>query len=207
MAYHKDLTGKRFGRLVVLNQAGRDNAGRVVWKCECDCGKVKSISSNLLLSGRSVSCGCYKKDYLSIAKSTNRLSHTRIRSKWRNMMNRCYSSNNAEYKNYGARGIVVCQEWHDLEKFAKWAYSNGYIEGSNLTLDRIDVDGNYCPENCRFVDMKSQCRNKTNNNIIEFNGESKTIAEWSEITGINRSTITYRHSRGLPLFEKGRIKK
>lgn len=207
MAYHKDLTGKRFGRLVVLNQAGRDNAGRVVWKCECDCGKVKSISSNLLLSGRSVSCGCYKKDYLSIAKSTNRLSHTRIRSKWRNMMNRCYSSNNAEYKNYGARGIVVCQEWHDLEKFAKWACSNGYIEGSNLTLDRIDVDGNYCPENCRFVDMKSQCRNKTNNNIIEFNGESKTIAEWSEITGINRSTITYRHSHGLPLFEKGRIKK
>lgn len=206
MARPKDLTGKRFGRLVALSQNGRDNAGRVVWKCKCDCGTVKSISSNLLLSGHAVSCGCFKKDYLSFAKSTNRLSHARIRSKWRNMMSRCYSENNAEYKNYGARGILVCNEWHDLSTFAEWAYSNGYTEGSNLTIDRIDVNGNYCPENCRFVDMKTQCRNKTNNNIIEFGGQRKTIAEWSEITGINRSTIAYRNSHGIPLFEKGRIK-
>lgn len=124
---------------------------------------------------------------------------------YRCMMDRCYREKSGNYKYYGAKGIKVCDEWHDIRNFEKWVESNAYSKG--MTLDRIDVNGDYSPENCRWATMKTQCNNRTNTVVVEYNGERHTISEWSKITGINRSTLNnryYRGDRGNKLFEPRR---
>lgn len=113
---------------------------------------------------------------------------------YRSMMNRCYREKNCNYNRYGARGIKVCEEWHNIENFEKWVEENPYFDGA--TLDRINVDGNYEPSNCRWVTMKKQCNNRSNTLYITYNGETHTISEWAEITGINRSTLNNRYYKG-----------
>ena len=113
---------------------------------------------------------------------------------YRSMMDRCYREKNCNYNRYGARGIRVCEEWHNIENFEKWVEENPYFEGA--TLDRIDVDGDYKPSNCRWATMKEQCNNRSNTLYITYNGETHTISEWSEITGINRSTLNNRYYKG-----------
>ena len=116
------------------------------------------------------------------------------------MKTRCYNPNDEKYKNYGGRGITVCDEWlHDAGAFAKWAYENGFDENKTQeeqSIDRKDVNRNYCPSNCRFVDAKTQANNKTDNFLIEFNGEVDTLANWSRKTGIKQETIAWRLKRG-----------
>lgn len=130
-------------------------------------------------------------DWLIKTFTTHGMSHTRIYKVWCRMKSRCNNSNSSDYYLYGARGIGVCKEWtSSFEMFYKWAKENGYREG--LTLDRIDVNGNYEPQNCRWVTMKIQSNNKRNNRLISFNGETRTIAQWSEITGISKDTIAHR---------------
>jgi hypothetical protein len=119
------------------------------------------------------------------------------------MMDRCYRENASNYANYGGRGIEVCEEWHDIEKFEKWVEESNYEKG--LTIDRIDVDGNYEPSNCRWATKKEQDNNRRNTVYVEYNGECHTISEWAEITGVNRSTLNNRYYRGIrgeKLFEK-----
>ena len=119
------------------------------------------------------------------------MSKERLYRIWKRMRQRCNDPNSSDYSHYGGRGICVCDEWqNDYIAFRKWAISNGYTE--QLSLDRIDVDANYCPENCRFVDMKTQCNNRTNSQFISYNGETHTIAEWSDITGIQYGTLYNR---------------
>ena len=113
---------------------------------------------------------------------------------YRSMMDRCYREKNCNYNRYGARGIRVCEEWHNIENFEKWVEENPYFDGA--TLDRIDVDGNYEPSNCRWTTMKEQCNNRSNTLYITYNGETHTISEWAEITGINRSTLNNRYYKG-----------
>ena len=125
--------------------------------------------------------------------STHGLSKTRIYKTYNSMKKRCYNENNSDYKHYGARGIKLCDEWIGKDGFINfydWSMKNGYQE--HLTIDRIDVDGNYEPNNCRWVELKIQENNRTNNRIITFNGETHTLAEWSEITGINYNTLSTR---------------
>ena len=123
------------------------------------------------------------------------LSHTRIDNIYKAIISRCYNENNNRYSVYGEKGINVCNEWlSDKKKFFDWAFNNGYSE--NLTIDRIDPNGNYEPSNCRWVSCKVQANNKTNNRIIEFDGQSHTLAEWSDITGITVSTLWARLKRG-----------
>ena len=200
----KDLTGMKFGRLYVIEFLFKRNS-KPVWKCKCDCGNFVNAVSQELISGKTKSCGCYRKDYLHYAKTTNGLSKTRVRSKWKNMMERCYNPSNASYKNYGGRGITVCEEWHILENFAKWAYESGFSESCGLTIDRIDVNGNYEPSNCRWADMKMQSRNRRNNRFVSYMGESKTVAEWAELSGVNRATISYRAKNGIPIFNEREV--
>lgn len=122
---------------------------------------------------------------------------------YRMMMDRCYRKNAANYKYYGGRGITVCLEWHDPNIFKIWAESSGYRKG--LTIDRLDADGNYCPENCKWSTQKQQCNNRRNTVFIEYNGETHSISEWADIFGINHSTLKnryYRGKRGTALFEK-----
>jgi hypothetical protein len=113
---------------------------------------------------------------------------------YRSMVDRCYRAKSHNYYLYGGRGITVCDEWKDIKNFKSWAESNGFIKG--LTLDRIDVNGNYEPSNCRWVTMKTQDNNRRNTVYIKFNGEIHTVSEWASITGINRSTINNRYCRG-----------
>ena len=122
---------------------------------------------------------------------------------YKSMIERCYREKNCNYKRYGGRGIEVCEEWHDIEKYEKWVLSSGYEEG--MTIERNDVNGNYCPDNCRWASMKEQCNNRENTIFVSYNGETHSITEWAEITGINRSTLNnryYRGDRGERLFRK-----
>ena len=125
------------------------------------------------------------------------MSDTRLHKIWMKMRGRCYVVNNDHYKWYGARGITICNEWRDdFKAFYDWSMAHGYRD--DLTIDRIDVNGNYCPENCRWVTMKEQCNNKRSNVYLEINGVTKNVRQWSEETGVKYATIYMRHKRGVP---------
>lgn len=189
-----DLTGQRFGRLEVLERA-ENRCGRTCWKCRCECGTIKDIPAKTLRNGTAQSCGCLQKERASIARSTHRMRHTRLYGVWVGMRNRCSDPDNIGYHLYGGRGIEVCPEWRDsFEVFRDWAIENGYQEG--LTIDRIDTDGPYSPENCRWITQKQQQNNRRNNKHLVLNGENHTMSEWAEITGIKVATIHARLKRG-----------
>ena len=194
-----DLTGQRFGRLVVIKEAGRSSDGRVRWLCKCDCGNYTSTpSTKTLRNGTCRSCGCIERERPN--KQTHGKSNTKLFAVWNAMKQRCYNPNNRSYKNYGGRGITVCQEWkEDFQTFYDWAIANGYKKG--LEIDRIDVNGNYEPDNCRWTTSKKNNNNRRNNVKIKIGREEHTVAEWSEITGIPRSTILERFRSGKPLEE------
>lgn len=184
MPEFKDLTGQRFGKLVVIKRAEDyvSPKGYVStnWLCRCDCGKETVVRRCNLISGGSRSCGCERVIH------PNRLTHggtgTRLHSIWSGMRTRCNNPNDANYLLYGARGITICDEWNDFTVFRDWAYSHGYDD--ELTIDRIDCNGNYEPDNCRWVDIVTQANNTRSNHMIEYEGESHTMAEWSRIMNI-----------------------
>lgn len=203
-AMGENLVGKKFGRLTVIEKSdckilNRKN-GRI-WKCRCDCGKTLGVCTNSLKSGNTKSCGCYKSYVTANRNRTHNKGNTRLYDIWCAMKQRCYYEKNNRYKDYGGRGITVCDEWlHDFQAFYDWAMANGYAD--DLTIERKDVNGNYKPSNCEWITKEAQARNKRNSRIIEHNGETHTLAEWSRITGISRKTILYRYNHGLPLFER-----
>lgn len=170
--FAEDRTGQKFGELTIVGRAenqiyidlhGREHS-RAMWNCKCSCGKTTTVRTDHLLSGRIVSCGCIGKKNSAEAKVKHGQTQTRLYKVWRNMKNRCYNRNVRSFKNYGANGVKVCAEWlNDFGAFSKWAFANGYdpeAEYGKCTIDRIDPYGDYCPENCRFVDLKFQANNK-----------------------------------------------
>lgn len=205
MKPYKDLTGKRFGRWTVL-RVGDFNYSlhKRMWLCKCECGTVKEVAGALLVRGESKSCGCLRRERFSewsklprgIRKhgfERHNSEDNRLYQTWCNMKLRCYGKNANEYDRYGGRGISVCDEWlHDYDAFKDWALSSGYQD--NLTIDRIDVNGNYEPSNCRWVDRIAQANNTSRNRRITFRGETKTLTEWSRELGISVETLRYRLS-------------
>lgn len=182
-----DLTGQRFARLLVQGVDNRDN-GKVFYRCLCDCGKTTTVSASALKRGNTRSCGCARNQMISEKARTHGESSTRLFGIWSGMKNRCYNENEPSYKNYGARGIQVYEDWRSsYESFRDWALANGYRD--DLTIDRIDVNGNYCPENCRWINWKAQANNKRTNHVIEYCGEKHTIAEWCERLNIPKYII------------------
>ena len=193
MGKKQDLTGRRFGRLTVIAEAGRKRGG-VLWLCRCDCGVEKEIMSATLLNGTTVSCGCYNRDI----NTKHDKSHSKLYSIYQCMKDRCTNPNAQEWERYGGRGIKVCDEWlKDKAEFFDWALANGYEEAERgrCTLDRIDNDGDYSPQNCRWVTMKEQARNRSNNVNIEYGGETHCLSEWAEILGENYAKLVSRHRR------------
>lgn len=189
--------GRRFGRWTVIecDSLTPQRYKGHYWICRCDCGSYASVYASSLIKGKSLSCGCLRKEQTAERFSTHKKSKSKLHRLWSIMKQRCYYLGRDNYKYYGGRGIAVCDEWKDdFQAFYDWAMANGYREG--LTIDRKDVDGNYCPENCRWITQKEQASNKSNVRQITYNGETHTIPEWAEITGMNYSAL-YRRLTSL----------
>lgn len=201
MSAFDDLTGQRFNHLTVINYVGRKN-NNSIWKCQCDCGNIVEVRLSNLKSGKTKACGCLMKNGWGNGK-THGLSKSRPFKIWQEMKSRCNNPNYTYYKNYGARGIKVCFEWKDFVNFYDWAMSNGYAD--DLTLDRIDNNGNYEPSNCRWVNRKCQANNTRRNHFLEYQGQIKTIANWSDTFNVPYSNIyTYlqRHNWNIEQYVK-----
>lgn len=190
-----DLTGQRFGRLVAVKRGENDKNNHTTWVCKCDCGNTKIINANNLRTGKSQSCGCATKESARKRKTTHGESKTRLYKIWAEIKERCYSPKNTSYKYYGERGIKMCNEWfYSYGTFKEWASTNGYTD--ELTIDRINVNGNYEPNNCRWATYKEQANNKRNNRFIMFNNEIHTLAEWADIVNIDQDILFMRLKRG-----------
>lgn len=196
-----DLIGRKFGRLTVVSCAGRDKYKHILWECRCCCGKTCFVTGDNLKCGNTRSCGCLSRE-LSAERAkkqkTHGMTNSRLYGIYNNMKQRCCDKNNRSYKRYGGRGITVCDEWlsnnNGFINFYNWAMENGYQD--NLSIDRINNDGNYEPSNCRWVTMLEQANNRRDNRYITYNGETKNIAQWSEQLGVNHMTLRGRLARG-----------
>lgn len=193
-----DLTGQRFGRLTVVSRAKNTKCRHPRWKCRCDCGSMPVVSGNDLRRGHTESCGCLQKERTSLYNRDNQINYgdgdTRLYTIWQGIKARTSNPNAYAYKNYGERGIMICGEWdNSFQKFKQWALERGYQK--HLTIDRIDNNKGYSPDNCRWAERKSQSTNRRNNHYITYNGETKTLAEWARLLGIKRKTLSDRITR------------
>lgn len=193
MPQYIDLVGQEFGRLRVLKRAENDKHNKSRWMCSCVCGREVVVNASSLRRGLTKSCGCLWLEVMSETRSTHGMSKERIYSEYIGIKKRCLNKNSSGYKKYGNRGITICEEWlgeNGFINFYEWAMSHGYRD--DLTIERIDVNGNYCPENCKWITAKEQANNKRNTLRLEYNGETHTTLEWEEITGITSGTIRQR---------------
>lgn len=195
MGKYADIRNKRFGKLVVKELIGKNKHNKAMWLCVCDCGNNHVSTTSDLLSNKCMSCGCYKREKTIANNTTHNMSGTRLYCIWSNMLQRCYNVNHPQYKNYGARGIVVCDEWkNDFECFFDWSMSNGYDK--RLTIDRIDNNGMYEPNNCRWITQHQQSFNRRTNRLLKHNGETRSVTEWCTILNLPPNTIFNRLYRG-----------
>ena len=192
-----DLTGKRFGKLIAISFDHMKRT-RSYWRCKCDCGNYRIVAIDHLKHGDITDCGCERRHIARWKK--HGMSESRIYTIWSLMKRRCINPLSKEFPFYGGRDIAICKEWLDFANFLEWANNNGYSD--ELTIDRIDNDGDYCPENCRWVTRKEQSYNKRNNRFITFNGETKTITQWASDNGLTYNLVKNRIDKlGWP-FEK-----
>ena len=184
-----DLIGQKFNRLTVIERAENDKHNNAMWLCRCDCGNLCKATTSGLRNGNNQSCGCLHKETFN--NKTHCKRNTRLYRIYAHMKERCSNENNKNYERYGGRGITVCDEWlQNFQAFYDWAMANGYKD--SLTIDRIDNDKGYSPENCRWVTMKEQSNNKSCNIIITFNGKTQTLKQWADELGMNYTRLYQR---------------
>ena len=182
-----EMIGKKYNRMTVLSDAGRNKHNQKLYNCICDCGAEKVVVGHDLRYGKTKSCGCYNIDRIT----SHGMSNTKVYKVWAAMLDRCNNKDNPNYKYYGEQGVAVCDEWLEFENFYK-----DMGEPNGLTIDRIDGSGNYCKENCRWADRKTQSNNIKNNVTIEYKSEVKTVGELADITGIPINVLRWRVSHG-----------
>ena len=189
---HFDLTGRSFGRLTAISPR-RTNSGAFGWLCRCRCGNEKIVRTPDLINGHTQSCGCLCRD----KTSTHHLSNTPPYDIWSTMLKRCKNPLNKDYPNYGGRGITVCAEWENYPVFYQWMLNQGYVKG--LTIDRIDNEKGYSPDNCRLATMREQQQNRRNSIYVTYDGVNKPLIEFSRQFGIPYQTIywRYKHHRDI----------
>lgn len=194
--YINKYKGKKYNRLTILDFSHKDKDRRY-FNVLCDCGVKKIVNIHWITNGNTKSCGCLIREIaaeLCRKKATHGKSGTRIYNIWTGIINRCNNSTWKEYLKYGARGISVCEEWLDYKNFENWVNSSGYSD--NLSIDRIDNNGNYEPNNCKWSNPTEQANNRRSSVYLEYNGEVKTIANWSRVFNISQGIIGARIKRG-----------
>lgn len=187
----KDLVGQRFGRLVVQEFVGRDSQKKLTWSCLCDCGTIKIVRGSSLKDGNTKSCGCLRKELITIHDQANKGAKTKEYSAWISMIQRCNNPKNPDYVHYGGRGIKVCDRWLKFENF----YEDMGKRPECMTLERKDNDGGYEPGNCRWATREEQNNNTRRNRYKEHEGERRTITQWARHIGISKQALSYRLSR------------
>lgn len=201
MRPYTDLSGHHFGKLTVISVVENSIAGKRKWLCKCECGNTSVVFGGNLTRGHTTSCGCHRDANYKTMNLTHGATANKMGDKsaypssykiWCNMRQRCYNHDSKVYHYYGGRGITVCDRWHEYENFV----ADMGERPKGLSLDRIDNDGPYSPENCRWTDMKTQQGNKSNAHLITYQGETKSIAEWVEHLGISRGKLHNRIFRG-----------
>lgn len=186
-----DMTEKTYGKLTVISKHHKDNRGEWFWLCKCDCGNETVASGWKIRNGVTTSCGCVQSEWRKRGPNhSHGMTNTRLYVIWSNMKARCNNVKGYEYHAYGGKGVRVCEEWERFENFRDWAEAHGYNDG--LTIDRIDVNGNYCPDNCRWATQAEQSLNRTDNHLVTAYGKTQTIREWADETGIKYDTIERR---------------
>lgn len=193
MVRFKDLTGQRFGRLTVIKKVEENTGHHIKWLCKCDCGKEVIVFGCNLTKTKvpTRSCGCLHKELFT--PTTHGLSGNKLHYIWDSIKARCYNKNSTSYLRYGARGVTICDEWRDnFKAFYDWAIASGYDETAkrgDCTIDRIDVNKNYSPDNCRWVNATKQANNRRTNVIIKYQNQEKTLAEWCKLLNLPYKTI------------------
>ena len=197
-----DMTGVRYGRLTAIKRVKNSKHSQTMWMFRCECGKEIVTTGWAVRSGHTTSCGCFLSETTASLKYSHGMARTRIYKIYQHMKERCYKTDDRAYGRYGGRGITICDEWleeNGFENFYNWSILNGYNE--TLTIDRIDVNGNYEPSNCRWATWRVQANNKRNNRYVTYNGKTKTVSEWSQEYGIGEATIRSRLNRGWSVDE------
>lgn len=201
----QSVLGEKYGRLTLTRFIER-RGNNLYFECDCECGNKKIASYSNIKCGNVRSCGCWQRESRIITHTTHRKENLKLYKVYDGMKQRCCNPNNISYKNYGGRGITVCDEWlgkHGFDTFFEWANKNGYKEG--LSIDRIDNNKGYSPSNCKWATLYEQGANKRNNIVITYHGETHIISEWARIYGIKSGTIRKRYHagyRGEQLFSK-----
>lgn len=191
-----NIVGKRFGRLVAKKPIKQDGGGNWHWECVCDCGTNTTVKYSRLSTGTTKSCGCLAKEKSSQTHTTHGMSNTPTYRSWMCMKRRCLDSTNDSYANYGGRGISICERWNKFENFL----ADMGVRPKGMTIDRIDHDGDYTPENCRWADAKTQHTNTRANVEITFGGRTQCLAAWADELGIRRNTLQKRIANGWSIY-------
>ena len=193
----KDLRGQRFGMWTVLKLFEKKKEG-TYWTCQCDCGNVSNVHGGNLVAGRSKNCGCQKGKQVALRCAKHNGSRTRLYSIYNGIKARCFNKNNPAFYRYGGRGITMCEEWRNsFDSFKKWSYDNGYDE--KLSIDRIDVDGNYEPNNCRWATPKEQGNNTRKNISFQIENQKVNLSQLCNEANMKYSTVYYRIKHGLSI--------
>ena len=190
----KDITGQKFHHLTAIRRVENRN-GRVAWEFRCDCGNTIYLNKDRVVGGNDHSCGCQRRKQCGSLCYTHGKTDTPLYDIWRGMKQRCYNSNVSNYCNYGGRGITVCDEWKDnFQAFYDWAKSSGYEHG--LSIDRINNDGDYSPENCRWANRTEQSNNTRHNKHLTYNGKTQTVSQWARELNMVDGTLRTRLNLG-----------